>query len=140
MEKEYLVLNIDNIIKQKDILGVIKGAALDLKNHSYLSIGDFLRNISDEDLEILSNYCNNIFENKHHPDEVSSIALLATILLTGEGLEVNEETVEEAIDATIMYITLEGLARKDLVEIYRENFTLDPVYKELIVAKRKEDL
>ena len=138
MEKEYLVLNIDNIIKQKDILDVIKGAALDLKNHSYLSIGDFLRNISDEDLEILSNYCNNIFENKHHPDEVSSIALLATILLTGEGLEVNEETVEEAIDATIMYITLEGLARKDLVEIYRENFTLDPVYKELIVAKRKE--
>lgn len=139
MEKEYLVLNIDNIIKQKDIPNVIKGAALDLKYHTYLSIGDFLKKISDEDLEILSDYCDNIFENKYHPEEVSNIALLATILLTGEGLEANEETVAEAIDATIMFITLEGLARKDLVEVYRENFTLDPIYKELIVAKRKED-
>jgi hypothetical protein len=121
-------INYDNVIECKECLGVTRLLAADLKVNPYMTVGHFLKNISNADLKIL----NDIVENHsgiEEDDEVTDPALADLVLIAemlGRAEDVHSETDEDLmkrVNHFMVMITCENLARKGLVKVFYENMS-----------------
>lgn len=128
-----LSLVYENIIKAKDLMPVTRALALDLSNTGYISVGDFLRDMNDNDLENLLN----ISENKER-EEYSQILLISEMLATGEGLSPSDNAEEFAsrMGQLVMLLAIESLHRKGLVKIYRGNMSFGVDMADKIIVEK----
>ena len=122
-----------NIIKAKDLMPVTRALALDLSNTGYISVGDFLRDMNDNDLENLLN----ISENKER-EEYSQILLISEMLATGEGLSPSDNAEEFAsrMSQLVMLLAIESLHRKGLVKIYRGNMSFGADMADKVIVEK----
>jgi hypothetical protein len=112
---------------------ITRALALDLSSAGYISVGDFLRDMNDNDLENLLN----ISENEER-EEYSQILLISEMLSTGEGLSPSDNAEEFAyrMSQLVMLLAVESLHRKGLVKIYRENMSFgEDMANKIIVEK-----
>lgn len=127
---EQFTLNIDKCIADKSMPAVIRETFVHLRDHGYINVGKFFKEMSDLDLDTLQ-----ILAEYTHPDAEATeeqtmqgyeyMTLLGMAMLVGEGHELTEEACENSLRVMISYVAIEGLARKNLVEAFHENWSMD---------------
>lgn len=127
------VLNLDNI-QEADIPDVVKKAAKQLQTNIYLSVGTFLGEITDNEIELLFDLCENSLNGQYLDQD---LILLTCIFLSGEGQPVTEDAVEFAYNSLIGLIILEYLYRRDMIIIERENWSVSEDYENKTIARKK---
>ena len=126
-------LNLDNI-QEADIPDVVKKAAKQLQTNTYLSVGAFLGEITDDEIELLFDLCENSLNDQYFDQD---LILLTCIFLSGEGQPVTEDAVEFAYSSLIGLITLEYLYRRDMIIVERENWSVSEDYENKTIARKK---
>lgn len=131
-----LDINLDRISQEKTFLSMTRLLAIDLMNNPYLSIGSFVKNLSDKDIdefmELVENDSDMAMENM----------LLITELLAGaEGLpSENMSELTERCNIMTSYLTIESLARKKLVIVHHENMSFGEEFNKKIIVERIKDV
>lgn len=132
-EEGQFTLVYDNIIKSKGLMPVTRTLAVDLSESGYMSVGDFLKSLSDYDVENLLK-----ISGDENSEQFSEIALMAEMLAAGEGLTAFKDidTFSQRIDQFCAFLAIESLARKGLVKIYYENVSFgEEMGNKIIVEK-----
>jgi hypothetical protein len=131
-EEGKFTLAYENIIKSKGLMPLTRALALDLTTQGYMSVGDFLKSLSDSDVQNLLNISEN---NKS--EQFSEIVLITEMLAAGEGLALEGvDTTTARVNQFCMLIVMESLARKGLVKVFHENMSFgDEMGDKTIVEK-----
>jgi hypothetical protein len=132
-EEGQFTLVYDNIIKSKGLMPVTRTLALDLSESGYMSVGDFLKSLSDYDVENLLK-----ISEDEDSEQFSEIALIAEMLASGEGLTAFKDidTFSQRIDQLCAFLAIESLARKGLVKIYYENVSFGEEMGDKIIVEK----
>lgn len=136
-DKHYLTVDFDKIATDKKFLSVTRMLAIDLQKTPYMTVGDFMNNLSNEDLDTLL-----AASEEEHP-HFSEMILIAEMLAGAEGLldeaKSDDEMVNLVMDRTqalVMFLAIEGLGRKGLVKVYHENMSFgEDMGDKLVVEK-----
>lgn len=124
-------LNYEEIANDNKLLAVVRLLANNMLNEKpIVHIGQFYKNLSDEDFESLSLRANT--------EQYEDILLVSEMLAVGEGLNhsQNPEEFTERLNHTIGFLLIEGLRRKGLVKVYHENMSYgDDMGDKMIVEK-----
>lgn len=141
----------DNIITNKECLSVTRILAADLQSNPYYTVGQFLKNLNDVDLAELNDIVNCNF--KHDLDEadegeepqadprMADIVLLAEMLSRGEDIKSrSDEELLAKVNQFMIFISIESLRRKGLVEAYHSNMTFGDDGDARVIVKRLHDL
>jgi hypothetical protein len=137
-EKDTMAIRFDRVAEDKSFLPVTRLLAIDIIKNPYLVVGDFMKDISDQDIELLLDIADD--EDNCHFEE---LVLIPEMLAAAEGIP-NEYADEKEMIATararvaifITYLTIESLARKDLIIIHRENMSFGDDAGDRVVAEK----
>jgi hypothetical protein len=101
-----------------------------------MTVGDFMRDLTDEDLITLTG----VADDEDSP-KYEDLILITQMLCSAEGLEnsFDLEEIQNRMSQFIMLLTCEQLARKGMVKIYRENMSFGPDMENKIVVEKLED-
>lgn len=131
-EKEYtpFVVNHKKVMQTKKYLATTRLLAAHFSDNQYLTIGEFLTDLSSDDLEALLE----MIEEK----EIDELILISEMLALGEGLDNSDsdEVVMNRMNMLSNYLVIESLARKNMVKIYRENMSFGDDYDNKIVVEK----
>ena len=132
-DSEKFSLVYENIIKAKDLMPITRALALDLSSAGYISVGDFLRDMNDNDLVNLL-----AISEDEERDEYSQILLISEMLATGEGLSPSDNAEEFAsrMSQLVMLLAVESLHRKGLVKIYRGNISFGADMADKVIVEK----
>lgn len=128
-------VNVSEVAKSKDCLAVTRMLAIDLSNHPYLTVGDFLKGLSDNDLQAL-------VEGAETEDNgevmLEDLLLISMMLHQSEGLPPIESDNEatDVLNILINYLVCESLARKGLVKVFHENMSFGADCADKIVVQK----
>lgn len=137
----------DKIENSKNFLSVTRLAAAQFKKAPYGKVGEFFKQLTDEDLQVLCDVCDEYadvvdaegdFENVPHFEE---ILLLAEMLAAREGIM--GRTLDDVMHRTnqmLMFLAIESLHRKGLVEVFHDNFSFGEDAGDKIVVKKAAGL
>jgi len=129
-------INYANVIRADDLLECTRDLARTLKHNPYLSFGDYMNEmptaVLDELLEIA---------DSEHNDHFDELVLLSEMLSRAEGLDASQTDEESVFRLNIFMsiLAIEGLARKGLIQVYRENYSFGEDMLNKMVAKRLDD-
>lgn len=127
-----LQLQLSNISEHKEFLSITRMLAHDLMKNPYLIVGDFIQSISNEELDILVQIC----DDEQHP-RLDEIMVIAEMLATGEGLEqANIDIITERVNQLNMFLILESLKRKELIRLNYQNMSFGEDCKDKIIAEK----
>lgn len=132
-EEESYTVVYENIIKAKGLMPVTRTLAIDLSASGYMRVGDFLKDLSDTDLDNLLE----ISEDQER-EEFSEILLISEMLATGEGLNSAadlEETVNRITHLCVL-LACESLFRKGLVKLHRENMSFGADMSNKVIVEK----
>lgn len=129
------ILNIDACLNDNTTPAVVKGVLRKLSEEQYINVGEVLRDVSDNDLEMLVNFCETIkadgdpdsdhtYSQKEVEAATSSMLMLTMAFVIGEGMEISNENLYGYLGTTVLYTVIESLYRKDLVKVIRENWSI----------------
>lgn len=137
-------LNIDRCIEEKSNPAVVRDLFKQLRENGYINVGKFFEELSDLDLEMLTDIA-----DRSHPDAASELTveqidqsmemmvLIGMALTVGEGGVLTEHACAQGSQLAIAFITIEGLYRKGLVNVFRENWSMIEDGNKPIVELRK---
>jgi hypothetical protein len=129
-------INYQRVIDEKSMLSITRLLASQMMKNPYVIVGDYLKDMSDSDLNML----NSIIEYGEHHDNFEDLMLISEMLATGEGLERGTmEIMHQRINQFLMFITCESLFRKGLIKLHRENMSFGDDMSHLIVAEKLDD-
>jgi len=128
-----IAISYDKVIKCKDFLPLTRTLAMDLSDSGYMRPGDFLKALSDSDVDTLLK----ITEDEENT-RLDEVLLISEMLATGEGLEQSKdaEQVSERMNAFCAFLAIEGLSRKGLVKVYHENISFGEDFGNKIVVEK----
>lgn len=112
-------INYDSIIKDKRLLKITKHVAEWLRDNPYLTVEMFLEQISDDDIDTL-------LIASEDPDSFHymEIGLLGEMLARAEGVfSESDDDLASRLSQLTVFLAAEGLARKGLIDISRENMS-----------------
>lgn len=133
-------INYEKIIHDRTMLGVTRTLAIDITNNPYMTVGSFLRDIQDSDLQLLIDIIDTMDEDDSEPKNprAAELLLMSQILSRAEG--VIAEDIEEIVRHMNMFTTMivcESLYRKGLADVIHENMSFGVDAGNLIIAKKK---
>lgn len=144
MEQENYLINIDNCIADRTLPAVIRNLFVDIRDKGYISVGDFFKDLNDGDLYILRDISEVIVQlegsdaqTKEQDDAYSNIMMLGLGLTVGEGLEIDPNSIDVTMKVTMSLIALECLSRTGHIDVYRENWSMDPDTPGIIAKAKK---
>jgi hypothetical protein len=128
-----IVISYDNVMKEKDFLPITRTLAMDLSESGYIRPGDFLKSLTDSDVDALLK----IADNEENP-RLSEILLISEMLATGEGLEQSQDAdgITLRMNSFCAFLAIEGLSRKGLVKVYHENISFGEDFGNKIVVEK----
>lgn len=136
MNEPKFTINLDMVVEDTNLLPATRLLAIDITKNGYINIGDFFKNMSDNDLQKYLNMAEDI-----ESEDASEVLLVSELLAIGEGLDngLNDdapETMQKRMSQMIMLLACESLARKGLIKLYRENMSFgEDMGKKLLVEK-----
>jgi len=131
MERDYnnYFINLDKIQEYPNILAVTKLLALKIQKNPYMSIGNFLLNLSDQDLQIITS----IEENDPLMED---LLMMSFLLARAEGVENGTtELITRHLNMFQGFVVMESLYRKGLVNLYHENLSFGEEDGDKIIAE-----
>ena len=145
--EDVFTLNIQKCAEDKSKPAIIRSVFTELRDHNYISVGKFFEDMSEADLSILVEMSDRIHaldgqepEAPEDNDAYESLTLLSIGLAVGGGALVTEDVAADAFNATMVLISLEAMARKNIIIAHRENWTVDLNDDTGIVASPRGDL
>lgn len=126
-----------NQVVKSEYPAVVRLAAKTLQETPYMTAGDFLSSLKIADLEELIQMCYDITAKKDSGDSLDSICLLCEMVAQSEGVAVDKFDMQR-VSNFIILLTLEDLARKNLIEFDRDKATLEVSMWDMSIAKIKE--
>ena len=137
-------INYDNVIASKECLSMTRILAADLKNNPYMTVGDFLRNISKSDLAILSDIVEQHMgfdeEDEVTDERMADFVLITEMLSRAEGLiSEDDDDLTRKISQFMTMVTMESLYRKGLIKLYHENMSFGTDVEHRIIAEKIKD-
>lgn len=133
---ETFVVNYEKVLTDSSLLGTTRLLAHQAVNSNYITVGNFLKDISTYDLSTLVD----IVESGDSHSNFGDLILLSEMLAAGEGLEPG--TLETALSRMSMFFTLiicESLARKGLVKVYHNNMSFGEDMANAIIVEKLND-
>ena len=142
-EEDYdgYTVNYEKIIKQSDLLAVTRLLATDLMNKPYMKVGDFVKGLSDSDLDTLCEVCDQSRDSDEPDSRFSEIILISQMLAEAEGVAY-DMTLDDVIvrsNQFAVFLVLESLYRKGLVKVHHENMSFGEDAGDKIVVERIGD-
>lgn len=141
---EYMYsVRFDVIMNDRSIPAFIRALAYDLQQQTYMTPGEFFEHISDHDLDYLAECVEKeaMIQEDERTDEselsdgLKHIFALGSMLCVAEGAELNDERGEQIYKTTAMFIIVERLYRKGLIDIFRNGFSYDNLDAPIAQAK-----
>lgn len=130
------VLNYAEIVKSKDMMAITRMLASDLMHNPYLVVGDWIKSISDAELEA-------IVKEMDRPDDrqYENLLLISAMLSSGEGCApcASEDDFTMRMNQLVSFLVCESLARKGLVKVYHENMSFHEDMQEKIIVERLDE-
>ena len=126
-------LDYAKILINKDFMALTRLLASDLIRDGYIKVGDFIKNISDNDLKHLIDGMDEK-ENPHYED----LFIMSEMLATGEGCDSSKsvEGFAERMRQLMSLLLCESLSRKGLVKVNYDNMSFhDDMLDKIIVEK-----
>jgi len=138
MSDDDYFLNYKEIANAEWVLPTIRLLAIDLQKCPYISLGDWFKSLSNRSIDELQEMAENVDEDPDNEQYVEQAMLLSMMLSGAEGTAdvKNMETTRHQLSMLLSLITFESLARKGLVRVYRENYTLGDDMGEKIVVEK----
>lgn len=135
---EYYV-NVDDVANSNSHPAIIRVVANHLLNNQYLTLKDFLKNISDRDLLTLVNMADELHDEEATSRAHHDMTLLTILLAQGEGVFFSDDKqVSQAVTVAVTLFCMEQLCRRNLIEFYREKASFDvDLYNEVIARRIK---
>lgn len=142
-------VNYENLINSKEYLAVTRKLAIDLMAKPYMTVEQFINNLSDGDISQLLEM--SVDDDDEDADPLDSIAeteknlgdlvLIAEMLAVAEGLESSDgyDMVQNRVSQLIAFLAVESLARKGLVKSYPQNMSFGEDMAKKIIAERIDD-
>lgn len=131
--EEGFLVNYDRIAHEKSLLSVTRLLAVQMSKNPYITVGDFLKELSDGDLDTLLEIIDDGEDNKNFGD----LMLLAEMLATGEGLEHgNIDLLHARVNQFLMYVACESLDRKGLAKVHHKNMSFGEDMKDAIIVEK----
>jgi hypothetical protein len=128
-------VNYHNIIKQNNMLSITRLLASVLTHNPYMRVGDFIKNLSDIDLETLVNVCDD-----EHNEHFEELLLIAEMLSVAEGLDRGTiDLIHERTNHLITLIAIESLGRKGLVKVHHDNMSFGADMGDKIIVEKLDD-
>ncbi len=136
-EDDLYSINYEKVVACKDFLSTTRLLASNMMVNPYITVGDFLKDITDFDLQILLDGSEDIEKN----DIGENFILLTEMLAVGEGLQhaTSADELTSRIEQFIVFLTIESLARKKMVKVYHENFSFGEDAGENIIVEKLPD-
>lgn len=131
---ENMTVDYNRIAQSSTMLAVTRLLAMSMLNDSYITVGKFLAELSDQDLVLLQE----ISEDDTHP-HFEEIVLISLMLAAGEGIDgMALDDVTKRVNLFTTLLVIESLHRRKLVIFHRENASLgDDAGSKVIVEKIK---
>ena len=142
-------VNYEKLINSREYLAVTRKLAIDLMAKPYMSVEQFISNLSDGDISQLLEM--SVDDDDDDADPLDSIAeterhledllLIAEMLAVAEGLESSDgyDMIQNRISQLIAFLAVESLARKGLVKSYPQNMSFGEDMAKKIIAERIDD-
>lgn len=126
-------INYQRITECMDMLPITRLMAFERLQNPYITPGEWLKSLSDSTISELLNISETQDENEH----AAELMLLTEMLVQGEGLSSDsEDAMIKNLNLFVSLLAIEGLARKGLVKVYRENMSFgEDMGKKIIVEK-----
>jgi hypothetical protein len=134
-EENYNV-NFKHVANEKSLLSSTRLLALDLTKNPYTTIGGFLKNLSNGDLEELVK----IIDTGEHHSHFEDLMLISMMLAAAEGTVGNTlDTACENLNAFNTYVICESLSRKGLAKVHHENMSFGYDMKDKMFVEKLDD-
>lgn len=135
-KEETFTINYAKLITEKSLLSVTRLLASDLSSNPYLTIGDFLKELSLGDLEKLVNI---IDEGEDHPN-FEDLILISGMLSSAEGIPCSTvDDYHKCANQLTTFIVCESLGRKGFVKVIHENMSFGEDMKNEIIVEKLHD-
>lgn len=108
-----------------------------IQTGSYMKPGDWIRKLHQVDLDHLLQLCDTA---KDTDDDSATMTLVALtmVLVQGEGLDVADgKELTDQMNQLVMFLTLESLGRKGLVDVEYNNISFDPASGDAAIGKAR---
>jgi hypothetical protein len=142
-------VNYENLINSREYLAVTRKLASDLLKKSYMTVGQFISNLSDGDIsQLLETSVDDDDEDADPFDSISEternlgdLLLIAEMLAVAEGLPNSDgyDMVQSRVSQLIAFLAVESLARKGLVKSHPHNMSFGDDMAKKIIAERIDD-
>jgi hypothetical protein len=140
MEDDYelpdYTIDFVKISKTESLLKITRDTASNILKRPYTTIGQFLKGLNDEDLDILCD----IIEDENDPRIYQDILLLTIMLSVSEGIPAKsskESTENLKYFCTMLHCV--SLERKGFVRVFYDNMSFGEDSGERVVVERLRD-
>lgn len=125
------------VLQSKECLAVTKLLAVDLMARPYMRVGDFFKNLSNADLDILMNLIESN-DGVNANEQFSDLILISEMLAGAEGLGggQNVNDITDRANQLISFLIIVSLERKGLVKVHYENMSFGDDMGDKIVVER----
>lgn len=137
MDINDFAIDMAEVAKYEDLPGVVRNLAKRLMKDGYLTIGQWLSSIAEDDLDILSEMVEVDQDDETYEDASEAIVLMTLMLARSEGIY--PESLGELsryTGAFKMMVAGTTLARKGLVSAFYENMSFGDDAGNKVVFKR----
>lgn len=143
MEEQYII-NIENCIADYSRPAVIRNLFVDIRDRGYVTVGDFFERMNDSDLDVLRVISETVADldgdepsNEQEEDAFSDLVMLSLGLTIAEGITIDPDQLNTNMRVTMSFIALEYLARANEINVYHENWSMDPDHSGIIADMKK---
>jgi hypothetical protein len=135
-----LQINYDKIIADRTMLSVTRLLAAHLCYNPYMTVGDFVKSLSDTDLDILMDVAEGIDkEDFEDAPRLEEMVLITEMLVRAEGLvTVDSSVLTNRVNALCMFLACEGLFRKGMVKLYHNHMSFGEDMGQKILVEKIE--
>lgn len=129
-------INFAQVSKEKSLLSITRLLAVNMMANPYITVGEFLKDIGDSDLDTIGD----IIDAGEEHENFSDLMLISEMLAVGEGLpQGTVDVMHSRVNMFLTFITCEMLGRKGLIQVVRENMSFGEDMASAIVAKKLDD-
>lgn len=132
-------LNFNKIIEDRNMLSVTRLLASSLLNKPYMAVGDFIKSLSDDDLDVLLDTAELMEQNDDKAPHTEELVLITEMLVRAEGLTTpDSDVLVNRINALCTFLACEGLSRKGLVKLHHQNMSFGEDMGHKILVEKVE--
>ena len=131
-------VNIHKLVSDTSLLAVTRLLAADMIARPYMAIGDFFKNLSDSDLQLLLK----AGEPNEQDEVMDDVLLIGMMLRSAEGLASLDSVkgAKSIVEQVITLLVLESLYRKKMIKLYHENMSFGEDAGDKIVCEKIDGL